>query len=109
MLISPKLYVSDKIAKKKDKIIAKISKGELVTGVFIITEATNGVDLFDIYNYPVTVQRYYSIYQNLTIYGIAKDLEDAYELIKKITDDCYKETNGADLRSFMAINKDGGN
>jgi hypothetical protein len=103
MQISPKLYVSDKLAKKKDKIIAKISSGKPVLGLYVITEATNGVDLFDIYNYNVTLQRYYKVYKDLTVYGLAKDREDAFELVMKMTEDCIKTDADVDLKSFMEV------
>ena len=101
MHISSKLYVSEKLNKKQDKIINKIKSGEPALGVFIITESTNGVDVFDIYNYNLLFQRYYEVYKDLTVYGIASNKDDAYDLIKHMTDDCIESLNKVDFRTFL--------
>ena len=101
MQISSKLYVSDKLLKKQQKIIDKLKKGEPSLGVYVITESTNGIDVFDIYNYNMLFQRYYEVYKNLTVYGIAKDKDDAYELIERMTNDCIKELDNVDFKEFF--------
>ena len=103
MQISSKLYVSEQMLKKQDKVIDKIKSGNPCLGVYIITESTNGIDVFDIYNYNLLFQRYYEVYKDLTVYGIAKDKDDAYELVKLMTEDCIKELGDVDFNKFLGM------
>lgn len=105
MVISPKLYVSESLTKKKDKVIRKILHNRKVLNLFVITGASNAENLLDIYYYNELFQKFYRNYYDLTIYGIAKTREEAFALIEQMTQDCIREQNNCDLRVYLKLPK----
>ena len=72
----PYLYVGEGASKKKNKIIRKLKIGAGMIDVWVITEAANGEDQFDILSSAWLKQR--AVRKKLPmIYGIAKGYEEA--------------------------------
>ena len=75
----PYLYVGEGASKKKNKIIRKLKIGAGMIDVWVITEAANGEDQFDILSSAWLKQR--AVRKKLPmIYGIAKGYEEAVDL-----------------------------
>lgn len=103
MTISDKLYISEGLQSKRKRLLHKIKKGKPVFRLYLITNALNGEDLFDIYYYNQLFQRYYQVYRKLTVYGLAGTKEEAFELVERIVSDCLAKQQNCDIRTFMEM------
>lgn len=93
------LYVGSEANRKKKKIIRKLDSHSIALGVYVITLASNGRDLFDVL--PA-----YMLYRDKVcdreIIGIAVTKEEALEVCGQIIMDAYIETGEYDVRSFLS-------
>lgn len=98
-----KLYLSENIdTKKQAKIMKSIEDGNLHFEVYCIMFASNPNNLFDIINANELLFPYYSE-KELFILGIATSRIQAYELVKDMLHDIYRETGGFSVREFFAV------
>lgn len=96
----PYLYVGDKAEVKKKKIIRKLKTGAGMIDVWVITEAANGADVFDIVSSAWLKQP--AVRKNLPmIVGIAKGYEEAVELVVQIAEETYRQTGACDIRKYL--------
>lgn len=102
MEISSSLYVSESLEKKKDKIIKKIKANKKFIHLYVITNAAHKDNLFDIYNYNQLFQKVFHNYYDLTIYGIAKNQEEAYQLVEQMIQDCVTNEGTCDVSRYLA-------
>lgn len=94
------LYLSDKTAKKKDKIIKKANRGVGMVSIYFITLASNRENLFDIFHAAHLKQpAFYK--QDLYVVGIASGYEEALELVQRMIDDIYRKTGGFAVREYF--------
>ena len=94
------LYLSDKTAKKKDKIIKKANRGVGLVSIYFITLASNRENLFDIFHAAHLKQpAFYK--QDLYVVGIASGYEEALELVQRMIDDIYRKTGGFAVREYF--------
>ena len=94
------LYLSDKTAKKKDKIIKKANRGVGMVSIYFITLASNRGNLFDIFHAAHLKQpAFYK--QDLYVVGIASGYEEALELVQRMIDDIYRKTGGFAVREYF--------
>ena len=94
------LYLTDKTAKKKDKIIRKANRGMGMVSIYLITLASNPENLFDIFHAAHLKQpAFYK--QDLFVVGIASDYEEALELVQRMVEDIYRKTGGVAVREYF--------
>ena len=98
------LYLSEGLKKKKDRIIAKLEKKKFQMDIYLITLSCNGNNQLEIWNSVLFLQPSFPQTDHF-VAGLAKDYEDALELVEKITQEVYNETKGADIRSYI-LNKE---
>ena len=94
------LYLTDKTAKKKDKIIRKANRGMGMVSIYLITLASNPENLFDIYHAPHRKQPAYDK-QDHFLGGIASGYEEALELVQRMVEDIYRKTGGFAVREYF--------
>ncbi len=94
------LYLGEKIAKKKNKIIYKINDGKLSPSTFVVVLPRNNRDILETFPFEVLKQKYYKR-QDFFIVGIAKGKEEANKLMFEIIKDCYQETDTVNVRNFI--------
>ncbi len=98
------LYLSEKTAKKKDKIIRKANRGIGMVSIYFISLASNEQDLFDIFHAMHLKQpAFYS--QNPFVVGIASGYEEALEMTRQMIEDIYRETGGFRVREYFGTAK----
>lgn len=96
------LYLSDKTAAKKEKIIKKAVRGAGMTSVYFIALASNPENLFDIFHAAhLKEPAFYR--QNPFIVGIASGYEEALEMVRRIVEDIYRETGGFRVREYFGL------
>jgi len=94
------LYVGTTAVKNKSRIIGKLKKHRFIKDVFVITRASNGCDLFDIYPAAVLTQKYYKK-KNLFVIGIASGYSEAIELVRHIVEDIYCRQGISDIKQYF--------
>ena len=94
-----KLYLGEKAQKKRLSVIRAVRK-EKTVGYYVLTLASNGQDLLDIYPAFAFTQPYYKE-KDLLIIGIAADFKDAAMLSGKIVSEVYQKTGGFDIAGFL--------
>ncbi len=99
---SNQLYLSESISKRELKSIKKkLEKNKFFKGVYCITFASNIENLFDIYNIKQFFFPYYKK-KDIHILGLAKSKKEAFELIRKMIEDIYKETDEFKVRDYFS-------
>ena len=96
------LYVGQKAKKKRFTIIQNIRKGRFQAGVHVITPASCGENLMDIYPASLLLTEYYSKKEDLLILGIAADYYEALEVARDIVDEMYHTTGRFSIREFLS-------
>lgn len=95
-----RLYVGNKLKKKKDKVIASINNSEVTLGVFCIAFATHPDNLFDIMNVNELLFPHYKKAQ-VCIVGLAKGKEEAVDLVQNMLMEVYNKTGSFDVRTYF--------
>lgn len=96
------LYVGEKAKRKRFTIIQNIRRGRFQAGIFVITPASNGNNIMDIYPAAVLLTEYYSKKEDLLIIGIAADYYEALQVARDITDEMYHKTGGFSILEFLS-------
>lgn len=94
------LYVGEKARKKRYRIIQGIRKSKSGPEIYVITPATNGNNILDIYP-AMTLS--WPIYQDevFLVLGIASTYWEALEVAGNIVNDMYRKTGGFNLQGFI--------
>lgn len=100
MLWYDKLYVGENAKKHRFSIIQSIRRKKGRLGVFVITPASNGNNILDIYP-TVTLFRFHFDQRERLILGIAKGYQEALNLAGEIVRDMYQETGAFCLEKFL--------
>lgn len=91
------LYIGDNV-NNAATLKAKLKIHALVNA-YVIALA-QGKDQLEIYHAGYLKQKYYRKHPPVII-GIAADYEEAVEIVKKITDECVRETGECDLKEYL--------
>ncbi len=94
------LYAGEKAKKKRYRIIQGIRKSKPGVGIFVITPATNGNNILDIYPAAMLLLPLYRE-EEFLILGIASSYWEALEVAGNIVSDMYRKTGGFDLPAFI--------
>ena len=98
------LYLTEKTAGKKDKIIRKANRGVGMFSIYFVTLASNEENLFDIFHAAHLKQpAFYR--QNPFVVGIASDYDEAVELVRQMVEDIYRETGALRVREYFGAVK----
>lgn len=95
-----RLYVGDKLKKRKDKTIASINNRRLTYDVYCIAFASQPNNLFDIMNVNELLFPYYQN-TDIKIVGLAKGIEEATELVQDMLMEVYHKTGEFDVRKYF--------
>jgi hypothetical protein len=98
------LYMGDSICDKKNRIKWKINHNAGVVNIYVIAFSSNQSNLLDIIPAWVLMQKSYPK-KELKIIGLAKGRREAFELVRRIIDETYKNTGGVDVRSYLREEK----
>ncbi len=96
----PRLYLSKTAEAKKEKLIQKIESGKTPVNTYLLTLAPGERNQLEIL--PVWDLRFRFNRQQLPlIVGIGCGKAEAFELVRRITEDVYRETGGAGLKKYF--------
>lgn len=96
------LYVGKQVRKHVRRIRKRLDAGKTDVGHYLITLAENPHDQLDIINtvFLTSAKKRDSLPE---IVGLAGSEKEAILLVKKITEDCLKESGTADLRTYLTV------
>lgn len=94
------LYLSERTAKKKDKIIRKANRGVGMISIYFISLASNEENLFDIFHAAYLKQAAF-YRQDPFVVGIASDYDEALEMTRQMVEDIYRETGDFRVREYF--------
>lgn len=95
------LYVGDKAKKNRFNMIQGIRRGRLYPGAYVITPASNGNNILDIYPSASLLHPYLRD-KDLLVVGIAADYWEALEVARQIIDEMYQKTGEFDLQKLLS-------
>ena len=90
----------EKVEKKKDKIIRRLEAGRFQPPIHLVTLPEERGRQLEICSSLLFLQPSFPD-RDFFVVGIAKDHEDALELVEKIVREVYNETKGTDVRSYI--------
>ncbi|MDO4632323.1 MAG: hypothetical protein Q4B01_00530 [Eubacteriales bacterium] len=94
------LYLGEGLEKKKDRLIRKIEQGRGVPGVYVITLASNGTDLMDVFAADYLMQP--ALHRSCPmILGLCRGRDEAVDLSVEIVLDMYRQTGGFRLPEYL--------
>ena len=94
------LYLGEKIAKKKNKLIYKIKDGKFTPTTYVIALPRNRRDILETFPAEVLKQKYYKK-ANIFVVGLAKGNDEANQVMLEIIQDCWRETDTVNVRDFI--------
>ncbi|MCF0229428.1 MAG: hypothetical protein HUJ76_07020 [Parasporobacterium sp.] len=98
MKFAEKLYFGKQAEKEKKEILKNLRSGRKQIGVYVVCAAANNSDLLDIIPSLIINER---ISDRMKVAGIAVSRREAVEVCRDIVMDCYAQTAGYDIRSFI--------
>ncbi|MDD3174245.1 MAG: hypothetical protein PHF63_11435 [Herbinix sp.] len=100
ILWSSRLYVGDKMKKKRDKVVASINYREATFGVYCIAFASNQSNLFDIMEANQLLFPHY-LNTDVQIVGLAQGKQEALKLVQDMLMEVYQITGEFDVRAYF--------
>lgn len=83
----------------------KIKRGSLRLNLFLITLPVGTQGILEVYWYPELLQTFYrQIEEELIVVGIARNREDAFELVKQIIADAGFQEGNIQIDAFFEEN-----
>ena len=85
------LLVGESLKRRKLRTVRRIKSGKLCMGVYLITAPSNPQNLFDVIEEKVLLFPYYRD-RELYIYGIAGSMDEASDILLKLTEEKYADS-----------------
>ena len=102
LLFQEKIYFGDSMKERKPaKLKKKIEKNPLLSSYYVIAISENPNNQLDIIQTRQLIQSYYSRYP-LKVVGVATDRDEAFEIIEKIAQECFRERGDCALREYLS-------
>lgn len=79
-----------------------VKKFEAIPGVYVITAAQNPNHALEIYDL-IQFQQPDMQYRDYLVVGIAISRDEAFELVRQITQDAYEQLGEVNLRKFLEL------
>lgn len=97
------LYMGEQAAGKRFQILQGLRKRSVQPDIYVITLASGGNNLLDIYSCH-EFRRPWREAEDLLVVGIAVGHEEACELAGKIVSQVYRKTGGFQVRQYLEKN-----
>ena len=94
------LYVSERLKKKKDKVIARLEKKKIQPELHVILLPECDHNQLEIVNAMYLLQPGY-LREDRLVVGIAKGFDEAVELVEQISREVYDATGDLNLRDYI--------
>ena len=94
------LYVSESMAKKKEKVIAKLNKKKYPLKTYVIALIEEGENQLEFYS-TLMFRQGSVIDDDIFAVGLASGYDDALYLVEEIAKEVYEKTGDLDIRSYI--------
>lgn len=94
------LYLSESLVKKRKSIVRKLNQDKFQFNRFVIVLSDKPDEYLEIYNSTVLKQEVYDT-KEMFVIGITDCQSEAVQYVADITEQVYKETGDADLRTYI--------
>lgn len=94
------LYLTDAVAKKKEKIIKKLQAGKYPLTCYLLVLMTDGENQLEFYS-SAFLRQSMLCGEELFVVGIAESQMDAIYLVEEIAAEVYEHTGELDIRSYI--------
>lgn len=94
------LYLSERLEKKKDRIMDRLERNRFQPGIHLILLPANEKNQLEILNAAWLLQPDYPK-EGLFVVGIADSFENALEYVEKISQEVYDNTGNMNIRSYI--------
>ncbi len=101
------LYLSERLEKKRDKVIDRLERNRFRPGIHLILLPRNEKNQLEILNAAYLLQPDYPK-EGLFVVGIADSYENALEFVEKISQEVYDKTKGLDIRKYILMKEQEG-
>ena len=101
MIWYSELYLGKLAREKKEKLIQKIESGKTPVNTYLVTLASgtsNQLEIVPAWNLKFSHNRS----ELSMVVGVGCGRRETFELVRRITEEVYRETGGADLRGYFA-------
>ncbi|MBE5968490.1 MAG: hypothetical protein E7255_16310 [Lachnospiraceae bacterium] len=95
-----RLYIGEKLKKKKKRAIRSITKQKVTYGIYCITFASHPDNLFDIMDANELMFPHYQR-ADICIVGLANGRDEAVGLVRDMLMEVYRETGDFKVRSYF--------
>lgn len=96
-----KLYWGESIKEKnKDKLLKKLEKHPVISGLFVIAISESTHDQLDIYNANILIQKYFQT-NPPTVVGIAKSYDESILVVQQILEECLQKTGNCNIKEYL--------
>lgn len=96
----PDLYLGEKALKKKRKLIAQVNRGRFYPGLYLITEAANGVDQLDILDSKCILEK--RVRELLPpVVGMALGQGEVMDVIMEMAQETYEVTGTGNVLAYI--------
>lgn len=94
------LYVSERVSKKKKRIISRINQKKVTPEIYVLTVSSNDKNVMEIVSTNVLLQT--AVRKRCPrIIGLAKGKEDALELMQTILMETYEHTGSFCVKKYL--------
>jgi hypothetical protein len=94
------LYLSEKLEKKKGRVVDRLERGKFQPGIHLVLLPRNERNQLEILNAAYLLQPDYPK-AGLFVAGIADSYENALEIVEKISQEVYDNTGNMNIRSYI--------
>ena len=93
-------YKGDKAAGHITQVLRAVERGTYIPKLYLITFARNEREQLDIVHAKYLLRK--KVRETLPpICGVALGKKEAFEVVRRMVSDCYRETGGVALQSFL--------
>lgn len=94
------LYISEELKGREEEIVGHLEKKEFQFRIYLIALPENEKNQLEIYHSGMLNQEWYRD-KDVFVVGLAKGYLQAIELVRKITEETFEATGGADIRQYI--------
>lgn len=94
------LYISKRLAAKKEKLIQKLEKNKLQPHIYLLTLAQGGQNQLEFFSTILLKQQAFE-HTPLFVVGLAGGYDEALELVQEITEEVLSKTGNVNIRKYL--------
>lgn len=95
-----KLYVSEKLKGKEEKVIRSLEEGKFQFRVYLLVIPKRKENQLEVLHSGMFLQQWYAK-EDVLVAGFAEGYDQALELVRQITEETVSQTGDAGIREYL--------